>query len=163
MIMRTMILLLLAALSLPALAADTGLLLHDTTLRSKPVGDAAAVMSLKKNAAVTILERNGGWYRVSAASGKTGWLRLFDLRYQSQVKRRPLGTELRTLSSFRQGRGAVATGVRGLSEEDNAKAGNKRGDITPVDKLGDSGADARRFAAQAGLKSHTVAYGGERR
>src|SRR5690606_2336037 len=57
-----------------------GTLIRAENLLAKAASDAAVVAPLAANSAVTILGREGGWYQVKTADGKTGWVRMLSVR-----------------------------------------------------------------------------------
>ena len=71
-----------------------------------------------------------------------------------------IGSALQFLNSGRSGSSGVtvATGVRGLDSADMTNAVPDPKAVDGMDKVAVSAADARKFAAQAKLTSHSIAY-----
>lgn len=59
--------------------AQNAELVSDAELLATPAAGAEKLAKVKKKSAVTVLERKGGWYRVSA-EGKEGWVKLLAVR-----------------------------------------------------------------------------------
>lgn len=150
--------LLLLASTDAALAAEKATIARDTELRSKALGDAAVVQALKAGTPVTINTRSGAWAQVSGSDGKTGYVRLLNLRSVSTQKGDSgvgaLANVFRTGSSGR----SVATGVKGMSEEQLTGATPSPEQAEKLSTLRVSEKDARSTAALAGLKATQVAW-----
>lgn len=157
---RTLAALLLALASAGA-GADAATVARNTDMRAKPLNDAAVVASLKAQANVEVLERGGAWAQVRSADGKTGWVRLLNLRTSSGQKGDSgvgaLASVFRTGSSG----SSVSTGVKGLSEEDLTGAKPNADEARKLAALRATDDDARRSAKDAGLKAHNVKYLGD--
>lgn len=148
----------IAALLLPLLGhAEPATLIRATDLKSEPATDAATLAQLPENAAVETLERQGGWTRVKAAAGE-GWVKMLSLRYGS-TKRGDSGLAqmfnvARTGSSGTQ----VTTGVRGLDEEQLAKAQPNAAELAKLNNFAVERKTAAGFAAKGKLASQSVDY-----
>ena len=147
-------LLLLAALALPASAAQLGTVTRQADLRSTPFSDGKTVTTLKQGTSVEVLKRVGGWYQVKAA-GKDGWVRMWLLRFTGTAA---TGSGSGTLAVLQSGRAGstyttATTGVRGLSEEELKNAKPDPAALQTVEALATTPADARGFANQAALKA----------
>lgn len=59
--------------------AQNAELVSDAELLATPAAGAEKLARVKKKSAVTVLERKGGWYRVSA-EGQEGWVKLLAVR-----------------------------------------------------------------------------------
>ncbi len=151
-----------ATSSKPAAKTASGTLLKESELKDKPFIDAKTVTRLPKQTAVTILERNGGWFRIQAAK-KSGWVRMLNVKVTAGAQNLSSGTDLRqaaTLATGRAGTGNVVStsGLRGLSEEELRTA---KPDYAQFDKLNSFGVDknsASTYAKQNGLTSRPVPY-----
>src|SRR5690349_17898976 len=116
--------LLAAALPWIARADEQGFTNRATDLKDRGSADAATIASLPENTPVKVLGRGGGWTHVEAG-GKSGWVRVFHLRFPSVVQTESSGSGLGSLGSAlgfggsqtREARLAT-TGIRGLSTED---------------------------------------------
>lgn len=139
-------------------AADQATLARDTELRAKPLGDAAVVAPLKSKTAVTIVSRSGAWAQVTTGDGKTGYVRMLNLRTGSSQKGDSgigaLANVFRTGSSGN----SVATGVKGMSEEDLTGATPSPEAVEHLSHHRASEKAARNGAKSVGLKAKEVAY-----
>ena len=148
----------IAALLVPLLGhAEPATLIRATELKSEPATDAATVTQLPENTAVETLERQGGWTRVKAGAG-VGWVKMLSLRYGS-TKHGESGLAqmfnvARTGSSGTQ----VTTGVRGLDEEQLAKAQPNPGELAKLNNFAVERKAAAGFAAKGKLASQSVDY-----
>lgn len=160
--MRQLILLYLLCLPGLALAASgPGTIIRDTVMRAGPSPSSQSLEKLAGDSAVTILERDGGWYRIRSIAGNEGWVRMLSVRFKSKTRGGVAG-ELRTLSSFASGGGSVATGVRGLSQDQDHGGEGGSASLQPVHDLRVEPDEARAFAGAANLKSRELDYlGGE--
>ncbi len=152
---------LLPLLFLPLMAwADPATVIRATELKAEPASDAATVKPLAENTPVDALERKGGWTRVKAA-GAEGWVKMLSLRYGGlgDTKRGDTGLTqafnvARTGSSGTQ----VTTGVRGLDEQQLAKAQPNLAELAKLDRFAADRNEATTFAEQGKLSATTVAY-----
>ncbi len=141
------------------LNASTATLVNDAQLKAKPSSSSSSVKTLKKNASVSILKRQRGWYQVSTDDKTNGWLTLLQVRYE----RAPNASTPSDLSRFiglRRGHSNVTatTGVRGIGEKDIK---NSRADFNALvitKKFKSTPQNAKKFAQKAGLKSQSIAY-----
>ena len=98
--------------------------LRETELKDKPFLDAKTLKRLPAKAAVVIVERSGGWLKVTS-DGQQGWVRL--LHVSSQPAGSSTARELESVAKIATGRGGSGnivstTGIRGLNEEQLRKA-----------------------------------------
>jgi hypothetical protein len=146
----------------PATVSAKGTLLKASELKEKPFIDARTLASLPAQSAVTILERNGGWFRVQAAA-QNGWVRMLNVKVTEGAQNLSTGTDLTqaaTLATGRAGSGNIVStsGLRGLSEEELRTA---QPDYAQFDKLNSYGVDkasASSYAKSNGLAGRTVQY-----
>jgi hypothetical protein len=121
-------------------------------LTSGPYSDASVVSALPNGAAVTVIERQGGWYHVKTADGQEGWLPMTSIRYNSSgtgTAAAP-GTDWAGLfNSGRSGSGGstATTGVRGLNTGDIANATPDIKAVEGLDKTQAKPEQAKTFAA----------------
>jgi uncharacterized protein YgiM (DUF1202 family) len=130
-----------------------------TELRAQPANTANALARLNKQAPVVVLQRQGGWYEVQTSSGQRGWLPLLSLRFDKSAQAR--GSDLGNLLNLGQTTPAsgVATGVRGISDEELRSAkGNLPDNVETLEGFAASPGQARSFAQQGGLRSKTLPY-----
>lgn len=147
----------------PAFAQEAGTTRSAVDLKATPYRDAASAGQLPSNSSVVILERRGGWLKISAKN-KTGWARLHQVRTGEGPEAKGSGEGLTLLKNVgKTGRsgssGIVATtGIRGLSaaELKSAKPNPKAVEALARHRADD--ATARDYARQAGLKDTDVPY-----
>ena len=152
---------LLVLLFLPLVAwAEPATVIRATELKAEPASDAATVKPLAENTPVDALERKGGWTRVKAG-GAEGWVKMLALRYggPGEAKRGDTGLTqafnvARTGSSGTQ----VTTGVRGLDEEQLAKARPNPAELAKLERFAADRAGATTFAEQGKLSAASVPY-----
>ncbi len=145
-----------------AYAKETGTTRVAVDLLASPFSDAKTAGKLPSSTAVSVLERRGGWLRISA-SGKSGWVKLHQVRMGEGTQAKS-GGGLTTLKNVAQtGRsgstGIVATtGIRGLSAEElkSAKPNPEAVNAMEANKASDS--VARAFARSAKLKEPNVPF-----
>lgn len=138
---------------------------RSTELKDRGAPDAKTVATLPENTAVKVLQRAGGWTKVDA-SGQTGYVRVFHLRFAAVVEQGSQsagGGFLSGITSSITGSGRTAkpttiatTGVRGLSPEDLKNASP---DMDALAKANSYRADkpaAERFAKDGKLASVKV-------
>ncbi len=160
--MVLLILLFMLFVPLAGKASDPGVAVKACQVMSKPFKDATPVASLQKGDAVEILQRKGGWWQISI-KGKTGWVRMLDVR-QGASGKKPSATKeasgVLDLASGRAGSGNVvaATGVRGLDEESLKQAEFNGQELQTLKSYRASGPDAQSFAKEAGLTSQQVPF-----
>ena len=144
-------------------ARETGTTRVDVELMATPYRDAKTAGKLPSNTKVDILERRGGWLRISA-QGKSGWARLHQVRAGEGPEAKNTGGGLTALKNVSQtgrsgSQGIVATtGIRGLSAEElkSAKPNPKAVESMEANRASDS--TARDFARSAGLKDKDVPF-----
>lgn len=153
------ILFLCALLAMPAHAEQPAYTVRSTDVKQQPFSDAPIVTALGEKAKVNILSRQGGWVKISCSQG-SGWVRMLSLRYTSTAgKRGDSGMQ----SLFNVGRSGssgvtVATGVRGLSEEDLKNAQPNPRELDKLRHYAVNRPDAAAFASEGALKPQALDY-----
>lgn len=140
-----------------ALAAP-GTVLRNDKLYSQPSAASKVAASVPKGASVDILAKQGGWLRVS--SGKsTGWIRLLSVRAGAGgLGGAGLGDVVGAATTRSDPSRVVAVaGLRGLNDEDLKQAKFNGEELSKLNTWQATPAQARSFAAQAGLKTANVA------
>ena len=157
MVMRfgLIILLLLAGV---VRAADSGTMAAATPLHEQP--DGVVLGRLQENTLVDILERRGGWYRVSVTGGRQGWVRLGSVRLtgradESENVLSGLWGWLNSGRSMQSG-GTATAGIRGLDAGDIEAAEPDMAAVSRLDGMAVDADTARRFAAALPLQSRPV-------
>lgn len=160
--------LLVALIPWSAAADEQGFTNRATELKDRGAADAATVASLPENTPVRVIARGGGWTRVEAG-GKTGWVRVFHLRFPTSVESGgsgggglgALGSALgfggRKTSEAR----LASTGIRGLSTEDVKNASPDPEQLRRMQSYRADRPAAERFAREAKLAEARIAAPGE--
>jgi hypothetical protein len=155
------------AAALPA-AAQQAFTNRSTDL--KDIGqDGKTLATLPENTEVKVVQRAGGWTKVEA-QGKTGWVRVFHLRFPAVVTTSESGGGgfLSGLGSAISGRprqqqaGIQTVGVRGLSPEDLKNAAPNNEALAKAQSYRADKPTAERFAREGKLVTVNVDEGAVR-
>ena len=141
-------------------AAEKGMAIRAGDLMAEPFIDAVKTGAVTANQPLTIVERRGGWASVEAG-GKTGWVRLLNLRLDpGPIAANSGGNSLTPASLLQTGSSGrtVTTGVKGMGEEDIRNATINYGELSELDKLGVDAADAKASADSKKLTENKVDY-----
>jgi hypothetical protein len=172
--LRSLLALLLLALACAAGAQEQAFTNRSTELKDRGASDARTVATLPENTAVNVLARAGGWTPVDAG-GKSGFVRVFHLRFPASVETTSSGS---AGSSFLSGvtsmlgggrkseqKATIATtGIRGLSPEDLKNASPDPAALAKAKSYRADKPAAERFAREGKLAAVPVEYPqGERR
>lgn len=151
---------LLALMPATAAAAESAFTVRATELKKEPYIDAETVATLPDQARVEILRRQGGWTQIKAQSAAQGWVKMLSLRLGDGAARKGDSGVASLLSVARSGSSGttVATGVRGLSEEDLKNARPNPEELQKMERLAATPQDARKFAASANLGGQPIDY-----
>src|SRR5688572_31108604 len=76
-----LLLLVFLGLAAPAFAQGQAFTNRATDLKEQSSAESRTLGSLAANTEVKVLARGGGWTRVDAGAGKTGWVSVFHLRF----------------------------------------------------------------------------------
>lgn len=154
----TLLLLALSAVAAVAQAAQATVT-RSSELRSKPFSDAPVIATLAEQSEVTILSADGGWNEVKTREGKTGWVRLLNLRTKaggdSGSSLKGLG-ELGNVARTGTTGSSATTGAKGISKEDLASASPNEGEVRKLETYRASLKDAQQYAGQNKLKARDV-------
>jgi hypothetical protein len=152
---------------MPVAAAEKGQIIRAGDLLAQPFIDAASTAKLTPAQPVTIVERRGPWVSVQAA-GKSGWVRLLNLRLEPAAGvaglARPAGPKPSGLSSLTSSLTTgssghtVTTGVKGMDEEDIRGSTPNYTELTLLEGMGVAAVDARTAAAKNKLVERSVDY-----
>lgn len=138
-------------------AVDSGKLLRASELREKPYSDARVVAKLPAATAITVSQRKGSWAQVASREAQ-GWIKVLHIvsvsGKQSSLGLAEAGKVLTTGASGR----ASSTAVKGFDEEDVKKSEPAPAEVSYLETLGSSSAEAQSFARKAGRKSATVPF-----
>lgn len=134
---------------------------QETELRAEPSTSAAPLGRISKDATVVVTERRGGWYQVQTNAGQRGWLPLLSLRFakDAQASRSSNLGGLLSLGSQSAPASGVATGVRGISDEQLQSGGSGlSASLQYLESFAAQPGEARAFAQQGGLQSQALPY-----
>lgn len=143
----------------PCQADAPGALIRAGELKSAPFIDAEAIATLPDNTLLTVLGNQGGWSQVKTADGKTGWVRLLNVRIGTPVEQptvkqtfAQIGGVIRTGTT----KTAATTGVKGLSKEEIANAQPNPLEIRRLEAFKAKAVDIEKFAAARKLAPQEV-------
>ena len=140
---------------------ETGTTRTTVDLMATPYLDAKTAGQLPASVAVEILERRGGWLRISA-KGKSGWAKLHQVRVGEGARTQNSAGGLAILKNVGQtgrsgSQGIVATtGIRGMSAEELKNAKSDPAAVKTIDRYRVTASQAREYAKAAGLKEASV-------
>jgi len=128
-----------------------------TEIKQQPFSDATTVGMLVEKASVKVILRQGGWVKISSGQGD-GWVKMLNLR-STNTKQGDSGLQ----SLFNMGRSGssgitVATGVRGLSEEDLKNARPNPAELAKLKNYAADKGQAERFARTGKLNAQTLEF-----
>jgi hypothetical protein len=148
-----------ASLAAPAGAAQSAFTVRSTEIKQQPFSDAKTIATLAGKSGVEVLSRRGGWVNISSSKGN-GWVRMLSLRSDNTAKKRGDSGLQSLINVGRSGSSGitVATGVRGLSEEDLKNARPNPVEFEKLQRYAVNKAKAERFAHDARLKSRQLDY-----
>lgn len=132
---------------------------RDANLHQKPSAQSTVTTRLMSSQNVSVIARQGGWYRVSADKAR-GWVRLFYLRFDTQRSsdgRSGVGALLSSTNKP-QGEVTLTTGVRGITEKQLRNAQPAFEALAKLYMNASNAKAARRFAATQRLKAKKVRY-----
>lgn len=159
--MRRIVVWIVAALIAGAAHAQTGTVVRDVDLKGEPFSDAATLAGLPAQTRVEVVARRGAWMQVRS-DGRQGWVRMLSVRLDGA--RAGGGGDADAIGRLlgfggrQPGTTTVATGVRGLSEEDLKNAQANPAEVRKLDQQRASPDEARDFAGAARLEARTVNY-----
>lgn len=138
--------------------ADPGSVTRATDLKDKPFLDAPTVTRLAAGSRVEVQTRKGAWAQVSTRDGKSGWLKILNLRSATGSTGSGLGGVNQLLSVAKTGSSGntVTTGVKGLSAEQIKNARPNPQEVQRMKSYGASSEDAQRFARSNRLEARSV-------
>ncbi|HEX5337868.1 MAG TPA: SH3 domain-containing protein [Gallionella sp.] len=157
--MRYLALVLSCCLAAPVYAEQPAYTVRSTEIKQKPFSDAATVATLNEKSSVNILSRQGGWVRISSESG-SGWVRMLNLRSSNTATKQGDSGLQSLLNIGRSGSSGVtvATGVRGLSEEELKNAKPNPREVEKLQRYEVNKPQAENFARSAKLKTRQMDY-----
>lgn len=158
---------LFTAVLLTAMAADADELSavvrkSKVDVYAEPKLEALKVDALKQDAAVTIAAQSGLWYQVKLPNGKSGYVRVNDVR-MNYAGVEGGGANLNALTSGKAGAGRVSetAGVRGIDESDLKSASFNQAQFDAMVSHRADEASASAFAGGHGWQATQVAFEAE--
>ena len=158
---------LFTAVLLTAMAADADELSavvrkSKVDVYAEPKLEALKVDALKQDAAVTIAAQSGLWYQVKLPNGKSGYVRVNDVR-MNYAGVEGGGANLNALTSGKAGAGRVSetAGVRGIDESDLKSASFNQAQFDAMVSHRADEASASAFASGHGWQATRVAFEAE--
>lgn len=131
-------------------AQEAGVLVRQSELLQAPFSDADRVAKLPEQTTVTVLARQGAWMQVQAGE-QSGWVRLLSVRIDGGARAQAasgVGKAVNVALTGSSGT-AVATGVRGLDQEQIANASPNLAAVDGLEAYAVGDAAARAWAAEA--------------
>lgn len=154
----------LAALVFPVLAASMAALVHKPSVevRSAPDFKAPSVATLKRDARIEIAGQQGLWFKVQLAGGKSGFVRVNDVR-MAYAGKEGSDANVRALFTGKAGKGRVTetAGVRGLDESSLQSAAYDAGQLAAMESNRVTADQAAARARSNGWVAMDVAYPAE--
>jgi hypothetical protein len=150
--MKPLVCLMLLASSLAW--AESGSVIRKTDLRDKPFLDAAVIANVASDTVIDIRSRKGSWMEVKLANGKTGWIKLLNVRTSGSTSSSSaaLSNVIKTGSSGK----TVTTGVKGLSAEQIHNAVPNPAEVDKMQTYAVSNQAATQAAMSNGLQKKNV-------
>jgi len=151
-----------AAPAATKMAPTPGTVVRATELKDKPAAEAKTLKQLAAKSAVTIVDRQGGWLRVTV-QGQQGWVRLLHVSTQPAGAGGGKANDLEAAKRIATGRAGggniVATsGIRGLNEEQLRTAAANPAELKRLDGYAATEAQASDYARKHGLAPRRVAF-----
>lgn len=151
--------LLLLCLPLTVSAESVSYTVRPTEIKQQPYSDATPIATLPEKSSVNVLLRKGGWVQISSAQGR-GWVKMLNLRSSPTATRSGDNGLQSLLNVGRSGSSGltVATGVRGLSEEELQSAQPNPAALGKLEGYAVDRRQAEKFGSSSKLKSQTLDY-----
>ena len=129
---------------------------------AEPKLDAAKLDALKQDSAVSIAAQSGLWYEVKLPNGKSGFIRVNDVR-MNYAGTEGGGANVNALTSGKAGVGRVSetAGVRGIDESDLKSAARDQAQLNAMVNHRVDPPTAVAYAGEHHWQATQVAYDGE--
>ncbi|QGX38373.1 hypothetical protein [Permianibacter aggregans] len=144
----TLILLLAVPCSFAA-PSQSGQLVTDAELKSQPEPKAPTLLALKQGQTLAIKERRGGWYAADVDT-TGGWVRMLHVRMIGDIESHA-SSSAKSLTQVRRGDSTIATGIRGLSEQQLKQAKENLPELKRLDRWSANDKEAAQFAKEGRL------------
>lgn len=144
------------------MAPTPATVIRDTELKEKPFVDAKTLKRLPARSPVTIVDRNGGWLKVTVG-GEQGWVRLLHVSSQPSAGSADAARELEAAAKIATGRAGSGnivstTGIRGLSEEQLRAAKPNPEELQRLERYGATPEQAAAYAGAHKLERRQIPY-----
>lgn len=148
-----------AAPAVAKMAPTPGTVVRATELKDKPAVDAKTLKQLAAKTALTVVDRQGGWLRVTA-QGQQGWVRLLHVSTQPPGAGGKISDldAAKRIATGRAGSGNIVatSGIRGLNEEQLRTAAANPEELKKLDSYAATDAQASEYARKHGLAARRV-------
>jgi len=147
-----------------SVSAQQAWIVTSSELKVSPDYTAKSIVQLREEQPVMITSRKGGWYEVITPLKQKGWVRIVAVRLNADQPADYSGALSSWMNLGGNDSSAVATGVRGLSDEDDVAVavagdlGQASISFQRLKNLGVSPEAAKGFAREAGLNPKTINY-----
>jgi hypothetical protein len=144
------------------MAPTPATVIKDTELKEKPFVDAKTIKRLPARTQVAIVDRSGGWVKVTSA-GQQGWVRLLHVSSQPASAGGSSAKELEAAAKIATGRAGSGnivstTGIRGLNEEQLSKAQPNPAELKRLEGYAASKEQATAYARAQKLERRQIPY-----
>ena len=129
---------------------------------AEPKQEAARLVKLKQDDTVAIAAQKGLWYELKLPDGKTGYVRVNDVRV-NYGKAADSGANWQVLTTGKAGEGRVTetAGVRGIDESELKAASLDQAQLDAMTGNRSDAAAATAYAGEHGWQATKVAWDGE--
>jgi hypothetical protein len=161
-IASTLVAALIAALAAQADELGAVVRKEKADVYAEPKLEATKIEALKRDAAVSIASQSGLWYAVKLPNGKSGFIRVNDVRVNYAGKKDG-GANVNVLTSGKAGAGRVTetAGVRGIDESDLKSASMNQTELDAMVANRSNATASAAFAGQNGWQATKVEWDGE--
>jgi hypothetical protein len=150
----------------PAFAENMPAVIHKASVdvHSAPDFKAPTIATLKRDAAVSVAGQQGLWFRVELPAGKSGFVRVNDVR-MAYAGKADSASNVRALFTGKAGKGRVTetAGVRGLDESTLQSAGYDGAQMATLESYRATPEAAAALARANGWSATSVAFAAEAR
>lgn len=146
-----------------ALAAGMPAVVHKPSVevRESPDFSAAAITTLRRDAKVTISGQQGLWYRVDLDDGRSGHVRVNEVRMAHAGNESPESARRAVLGTAGRGRVTETATVRGIDASDLAGGRHDAEALARMESYRIDAATAAAHAREQGWEARNVAWAAE--
>jgi hypothetical protein len=157
-------LIVLALIPLDGSAAEVGAVVRKSAIdvHSEPKFESSKLTRLERDATVTIGAQHGLWYELKLPDGKSGFVRVNDVRV-NYGKAEDNSASMRALTGGTSGAGRVTetAGVRGIDESDLKSAAHNQAELDAMNGNRVEEPAATAYAGEHAWQATRVAFDGE--